>query len=369
MNTTVPRAAMRPPVVAEGASDRLSETVADLGGHRVLVVASARARRIPAVRALGRGRTRSFTAFQSNPTIENALAGAAVVAEYRPDVIVAVGGGSAIDTAKLARALPVDLAAACRILQGTSAFPAGRANIPLIAVPTTAGAGSEVTRFATVYVNGVKHSLDHPSVLPDRALVDPRLLTSCPVPLRYACAFDALCHAVESYWSLRATPVSRRLAMDALHQLLPIIARGPADPATDSLTRLASAATTAGQAIDITRTTAAHAFAYHLTARFSIPHGVACLLNLLWLIEHNMQASSGQSTGAAVREVTAVIPSRTELRELLHAGGYPARLSGYGIGLQHVPSIVSAGMASARAGNNPVELVATDVERRIRELL
>ncbi|MDG4795537.1 phosphonoacetaldehyde reductase [Micromonospora sp. WMMD1082] len=364
--------------IAHAASRRLPAVLAAWQACRVLVVASPRGARRSGVRdLLTPFDVHFFSGFRPNPTLGQAVAAAEHLARYRPDAIIAIGGGSAIDIAKLARALPADTVAARQVLVGAASL--GRNDrIPLVAVPTTAGSGSEVTRFATVYLNGVKHSLDHPSVLPDHALIDPDLIVTCPPQLRYACAFDALSHSVESYWSVRADDTSQTLAMSALRELLSLLDGGLNRLDDDAALRLATAATTAGRAIDRTRTTAAHAFSYHLTARHGVPHGVACLLNLVWLADHNREAVGAEATpaGLAVRAVVETIvgfgPGHdpgAALRRQLERGGYSSRLRDYGIHHHDLPEIMRAGLESARAGNNPCALVPDEIRKRLEALL
>lgn len=134
----------------------------ELGARRVLIVASARApRRSLLLAKIGVPDVEVFTGWTPNPTLEQGLCGAEVITRIRPGAVVVLGGGSAIDVAKLSRSLPRRTSAAPDVLAGSREPMAGR--VPLVAVPTRAGSGSEVTRFATVYVERVKHSLGHPS--------------------------------------------------------------------------------------------------------------------------------------------------------------------------------------------------------------
>ncbi|MGW1376153.1 phosphonoacetaldehyde reductase [Streptomyces sp. NPDC002446] len=357
--------------------------LADLGrlltdrwaARRVLVVASTRGLIRHQVHerldAAGIGTVETFTGFAPNPTLEQALAGCAVRDAFRPDAIVAVGGGSAIDTAKLVRTLPAEHAAALPCLDGARRLPAAR-RTPLVAVPTTAGTGSEATRFATVFVQGGrKKSLDGPDVRPDAALIDPLLLRDCPREVRYACAFDAFCHAVESYWSRRSTPHSRDLARSALQDLSALLAAGLDTQDEAELTRLAAAAHRAGLAIDVTRTTAAHAFAYRLTTRYGVPHGVACLLNLRWLwaynerhlAEHCRDERGADEVGRRLAELrTAAEPLARGgepaefLAGLLRTAGFPPDLGAYGVRHRDLAELIAHGSVPGRADNNPVAL-------------
>jgi alcohol dehydrogenase class IV len=365
--------------IALGARHQLRAVLAAKAVNRVLVVASERTAGSGVVRAmLDRTTARflvRFTAFTPNPRIEQTLAGSALRERWQPDIIVAIGGGSAIDTAKLLRSLPPQRDTALRVLAGDEA-PVPHP-VPLVAVPTTAGTGSEVTRFATVYVGDVKASLDHPTVLPEHAIVDPELLRTCPTTLMYSAAFDTLCHALESYWSRRSTASSRALALPALRQTIEILARDLEVVGDNERLALASAATAAGRAIDLTRTTAAHAFSYPLTAHFGVPHGVACLLNLLWLVDYNNERVAHRTRAAtrvstvrtALRRLDPRSAPAQAVRSLLVRAGLPDRLSDYGVRHTDVCHLVDAGLGSTRSGNNPAPLDHGAVQARISSLV
>lgn len=355
------------PVVVAGARWVLRDIVAEVRPRRVLLVGSSRALNSSGVLDMVQGcDVECFSGFTPNPSLEQALAGSAVRLLVRPDLIIGVGGGSAIDTAKLVRSLPDDRDSALRLLSGDRALPRGR--YPrLVAIPTTAGSGSEATQFATVYVDSSKMSLDDPSVAPEYALVDPELLRTCPPPLAYSCAFDTFCHSVESCWSKRSTPRSRALAATALRLVTEALTRDLGAMSDENRLQLARAATLGGKAINLTRTTAAHAFSYSLTARFGVPHGVACLLNLLWLIDHNVEKCAPDvdltPLRAAVRTLAPALGASREtarpsdvIRAMLARGGFSERLRDYGVGSADVPTIVDAGLASNRAANNPIAI-------------
>ncbi|MCK9896091.1 iron-containing alcohol dehydrogenase [Frankia sp. AgB32] len=337
-------------------------------GRRVLVVASARAFRAAGVaELLADNDVAVFSGFTPNPRLPDVLAGCRLRDGWRPEVIVGLGGGSALDVAKMVRLLPADPERARAALHR---FEPPDQRPPLVLVPTTAGPGTEVTRFATVFDGDTKLSLDHAAVLADVAVVDPDLAASCPSSLVGSCAFDALCHAVESWWSRRSTPRSREFAGEALRALVPLLRRPVAERDAAYRGTLAGAALAAGRAIDLTRTTAAHAFAYRLTTRYGVPHGVACLLNLRWLLPlHLAMAQRPGVESRVVEHVTDIVEvlglagrERTDcftdcFTEYFTAFGWSPRLRDYGIGRDALPSLVDAGLATrARAGNNPIEL-------------
>lgn len=187
------------------------------------------------------------------------------------DAIVAVGGGSVIDLSKLFR------------------FWSGR-RVPLIAIPTTAGTGSESTRFAVYYVDGIKRSLDSPDVKPDFSIVDSQFLDGAPRYLKACSSADAFCQSVESYWSVRSTDVSKRYAWEAASLIKDSIVAFVNYGDVESADRLSKGAHLAGKAIDISRTTAAHALSYAFTHQLNIPHGHAVALSMADVFESNLSA-------------------------------------------------------------------------------
>lgn len=335
----------------------------DIGAaRRVLVVAgTGTVRRMDLVHRIPRDAT-LFTDFRPNPTVEQAVAAAAARHALAADLVVGIGGGSALDVAKAARALPADPVAADQVIAG--ARPVCR-TARLLLVPTTAGSGSEVTPFATLYRGNRKVSLDAPGVAADAALVDAALTDSCPPDLTWSCAFDTLAHAVESLWSIRSTAASRAHAEAALDLLAPILRDADPWPARAERDRLSAAATSAGRAIAITRTTAAHALAYPLTAYLGVPHGLACALNLTWLaplVARGGDVVDPRGAGQVALAVAAVerrlAPDGADLGDaigaLLVARGLPTRLPARAAALVDV--FVEEGLASNRMTGTPVRV-------------
>ena len=261
-----------------GALDELQGIVAETGAGRILLVtgrtsyaASGAESRFSALFS-GRSVTR-FCNFAENPKIENVVEGIDAFRRADPDLVIAVGGGTALDIAKL-----VNILAACEkdpldYIEGRQELqPGGR---PLIAIPTTAGSGSQATPFSVVYVDKTKHSAGHPSMLPDVAIVDPGLLTSLPKQVAASSGLDALCQGIESYWSIHATEASRAKAREAIVGAWAHLATFVNQPDDASRLAMAHAAHLAGEAISITRTTAPHAISYPMTAHYGVSHGHA----------------------------------------------------------------------------------------------
>lgn len=359
-------------VAGRGCSRRLGRLTA---GRRVLVVASHSAlERTGARRWLPPG-TEVFSGFHPNPTVRQAVRAARLCREVDPDLVVGLGGGSAMDVAKAARALPGDPRRADQVMAREWPPEPGAG---LLLVPTTAGTGSEVTQFATFYRDGRKESLDAEGVQADIAVVDPALTDSCPAGLTWSCAFDALAHAVESSWSTRATEESREYAHAALRLLGPVLTQPAGQPVGGAQRdRLSEAATLAGRAINITRTTAAHAMSYPLTVHLGVPHGLACALNLIWLMPMIEGASAnGHAGGAALRNAIAAIREGLDIRDgdIGRAIGElvarrTARVRRHPDSSALADRIVREGLSSDRIGGTPIVLDHSRVRAAVVDLL
>lgn len=200
----------------------------------------------------------------------------------RPDtVLVGLGGGSVLDLAKLLRSHPAEggFEAIAAALRGTAPWPA-LTHAPLWLVPTTAGTGSEVTRWATVWDTdgrvALKRSFDEPWGFADRAFVDPALTLSAPPALTRDTALDSFAHALEALWNRHANPLSDALAVQAARRVRAHLAGVLDEPsALPGREQLSLAALEAGLAFAQTRTALAHALSYALTLEQGVPHGLA----------------------------------------------------------------------------------------------
>lgn len=236
-----------------------------------------------------------FHNFSPNPTYESVETG---VNEYRRsgcDAVIAIGGGSAIDVAKAVKAF-----GSMKESQNYLEQEISENGIPLYAVPTTAGSGSEATKFAVIYYRGKKQSLTHPSLLPHKVLLEPSVLKGLPLPQRKATMLDALCHAIEAFWSVNSTRESKEYSRDALTAVAKY--KDEYLQNTDKGNKeMMYAANMAGRAINIAQTTAAHAMSYQLTSRYHLPHGhaVSICLPHLWLYMLNHPNRCADVRGAA----------------------------------------------------------------------
>ena len=228
-----------------------------------------------------------FSAFHANPRLEEVEAGINDYSAFQGDSILAVGGGSALDTAKCIK-LFVGLSKEQSYLEQEF-----RENdIPLLVHPTTAGTGSESTPFAVIYKGGEKCSVEHESIYPKYRIEDARSLRSLPLYQKKVTLLDALSHAMEAIWSKYSNEDSRAYGQKAISLILTNYkaylslenkndakvqgkASSAEDPSQSVLESIAEAANLAGKAIAVTKTTAGHALSYKLGSLYQLPHGLA----------------------------------------------------------------------------------------------
>lgn len=220
-----------------------------------------------------------FSAFHANPDLADSQAGAEMFRKEQCDGVISIGGGSAMDTAKAIKAR-LNAAGDEKLIRNQYEVTE---NMPHIAIPGTAGSGSEATQIAVTYVDGQKVSLNHPKLLPEGVILDSSLLDSLPLYHKKSCALDALCQGIESWWSRGANDDSRVHAYLAIIGVLDNLkAYLAGDP--HAADEMMDASFQSGKAIQITRTTAAHAMSYQITKTLGPAHGHACMLTLptLW---------------------------------------------------------------------------------------
>lgn len=226
-----------------------------------------------------------FDQFTPNPLYEQVCKGVELFNRNRCDAIVAVGGGSTLDVAKCIKLY-------CRMDPSRNYLEQECKDscVPLIAVPTTAGTGSESTRYAVIYYEGKKQSITHTSIVPDYAILEPTLLKSLPLYQKKCTMLDALCQGVESLWSVNSTDESMVLSKMAIETIMYHWHGYIENNDEDDAKSIMLAANYAGRAINITQTTAPHAMSYKLTSMYGLPHGHAVALCLpevwMYMMEH-----------------------------------------------------------------------------------
>lgn len=271
------------------------------------------------------------------------------------EVILAVGGGSAIDTAK---ALMVGTASGrfneLVDLLATGAVFTPHAVKTLIAVPTTAGTGSEVTPWATIWdrERQKKYSLHLPQTWPSVAVIDPELMLSLPASVTLQSGLDALSHALESIWNVNANPISDTFAVAAVNDILDVLPRLMSDLGNLELRgRMALAALKAGMAFSNTKTALAHSISYEMTLRYGLPHGIACSFPLPMVLARAIgrRADRDAVLEQAMGGPLASAPVR--LARFIEQFGVKTRFSDYGVSDEEAEQMVRHAQGGARGKN------------------
>lgn len=229
----------------------------------------------------------SFKDFHPNPQYKSVVDGVELFRREHCDSIIAIGGGSALDVAKCIKAyINMDGNGNNGNFLKQEIVPNV---IPFLAIPTTAGTGSEATRYAVIYFEGKKQSVTSNSFIPQTVLMNPDVLKTLPMYQRKSTMMDAFCHAIESFWSVNSTDESKGYSREAIQNILAHM-DGYLQNTDEGNAGMLMAAHTAGKAINITQTTAGHAMCYKITSLFGIAHGHAAILcdRILypWMIEN-----------------------------------------------------------------------------------
>lgn len=364
----------------EGAVSRLGEVLAARQVHSVFLVCDRDAYSLCGAEAEVERHLRGclvtrFNDFTPNPRLEDIQTGVKHFLAAPHDVIIGVGGGSALDVAKMISLFAGNEHVKAEMVVRQQAAIA-RHGPPVIAIPTTSGTGAEVTGFSALYLDGAKHSVAHPFVLPAVAIVDPKLTYSMPAAVTAATGLDALCQAIESMWAVGSTAESQEYAEQALALAasnLLSVARAPSPASRGAMAR---AAHLAGRAINISKTTAAHAVSYALTYEHGVPHGMAVALTMgAWMVynaevtgEDCADPRGPEHVRRAIRRVLAILecPDVASAREwligLLKSTGCPTRLTDIGVTSSTQRGLIAGKCNAERMGNNPRQVDTATLE-------
>jgi len=282
-----------------------------------------------------------FSDFKPNPLYEDARAGVKILRKYNCDSIVAIGGGSSIDTAKSVKYY-------------------NYLDLPLIAVPTTSGTGSEATHFAVIYKNGEKHSIADKRLLPDYVILQPDVLKTVPLYQKKCTMLDALCQAIESWWSKKATHESIMYSKKAIKLILGNIDSYLENDEKGNKNML-TASNLAGKAINITTTTAPHAMSYKLTSLYGLPHGhaVALCLAKVWRYMGNHDTIAKAFGVKNHESAIEIFESLLQKLEILP----PKKINNNDL------DVLTDAVNSQRLNNNPTRLNDRDVRKLYIEIL
>jgi len=361
-----------------GSLKNLSALTARFGARRVFLVTGRESFQVSDSNALIGQQLKDlsvlrYSGFSSNPKFEDVQRGVGLFLSDAFDMVIAVGGGSVIDMAKAINIVAAQVGVSTTDIVRFNRIT--KKGLPLVAIPTTAGSGSEATHFAVVYFNNAKYSVAHEYILPDAVIVDPRLSISMPQHVRAASALDAFCQAIESMWSVNSTDESIEYSRKALSSIYRNF-RTALNGSVAGAVAMAEAAFFAGKAINIAKTTAAHALSYPMTAHFGVPHGHAVALTIPELLVFNYQLTESDChdrRGVShvryrIEEICALLGCSTlekakmTVLEMIASASLATDLSMLGISCPEHIRLVVENVNIERLDNNPRRLSLSQLE-------
>ena len=223
-----------------------------------------------------------FSDFTPNPQYDEVCKGIDLLKLSNCDTILAVGGGSAIDVAKCIKLAVLAKEGNDAIIPPivNTCVECDGSELPFIAIPTTAGTGSESTHNAVMYYEGAKQTVTNDGILPDYAILEPSVLKTLPLYQKKCTMLDALCQGIESWWSINSTEESYEYSRKTIKLIMANWRKYIFDNDDEAAAQIMLAANYGGRAINITATTAPHAFSYKITSLYKFPHGHAVAVGL-----------------------------------------------------------------------------------------
>lgn len=367
-----------------GSAAQVPEALRGMGARRALLVTGKGADRAAALReAVEKGGVALVPfAVAGEPTLDVARAGTALAVGERCDAVLAIGGGSALDCAKAVAALATNRGDPLDYLEVVGrGLALARPSLPFVAVPSTAGTGSEVTRNAVLTdpTTRVKASLRSAHMLPRLAVVDPDLLRGASADLVAGCGLDALAQNVEPFLSGRANPITDALAREGIRRsarsLRRVVEAGVDQVALEAREDLALTSLCGGLCLANAGLGAVHGFAAPVGGMFAAPHGAVCGALLAPVLEVNLRALRERAPAhpalERMRELAVLLTGRghasaeegvTWVRELVRALGVPG-LARWGVKEADVPALVERAKEASSMKGNPIPLEDAELAR------
>lgn len=307
-----------------------------------------------------------FNDFTPNPLYEDVCKGVDLFNITKCDTILAVGGGSSLDVAKCIKLY-------CKMSKDKLYLDQEYKDtgVKLIAIPTTAGTGSESTRYAVIYYEGKKQSVTHNSIIPNYAILEPKVLKTLPLYQKKCTMLDALCQGIESWWSVNSTNESKGYSKIAVETIMKWWREYIHENTFESAKQIMHAANYAGRAICITQTTAPHAFSYKVTSLFNLPHGhaVAVCLPEIWnfMIDNQDSCVDIRGKGYLIKVFDQIAESMGGSTPYQAISLFRRMMSDMemnnpvGINREKEIGILSSSVNPIRLKNNPVKLNEADI--------
>ena len=286
-----------------------------------------------------------------------------MINKISPDIIIAVGGGSVIDYAKIANVLDISTNLKNEIIEKNYKI---KKKTVLIALPTTAGSGAEVTPNAVLYIDKIKHSIEGDPLKPDYFFLMPNLVKSASPKIRSSAGFDAIAQALESLISKKSNEQSVEFAKRSLRISLKSYLENLNNPNSNNTLAMCEAANLSGRAISISKTTAPHAVSYPFTSIYNISHGHAVSLTLVKFLVFNFKNIKNSETDFDLKKRYEIIFELTKTKNIFEFENYlndittKAKLeknfSKLGIDILKDYKNFISGVNEKRLSNNPVKL-------------
>lgn len=309
-----------------------------------------------------------FTA--SNPTVEQLYQVYHETKQMMPETVVAVGGGSVMDVGKslcclYGKELSTVDELRTLICEKNYGVPSAR----WIGVPTTAGTGSEVTCWATIWdpQKQEKRSVECRENYAYAAVVDPELMLDMPVGLAVSSALDAVAHGVESYWAKGTNQTSRVLALGSVRMIMEHM-DDLMDGGRHAQEYISCGSMLAGAAFSNTKTTACHSISYPLTMQYQIPHGTAVSMLLAPVLRINQERTEHMELMFRALGVEDADQLEERIQDILKRAGIPCSLEQWNVEHGKLQELASLGITKGRADNNPVELTVDGIENILESI-
>ncbi len=287
---------------------------------------------------------------------------AELIRETGCDTVVAAGGGSSLDCGKMASAVVLQGGSAREYHSGDRKLDGKR--LPVVAIPTTAGTGSEITSIAVLDdpSAGCKAPVVHTSLFPSIALIDPVLTVTMPPGVTACTGLDALSHAIEGYWSKNHQPICDIMACEAVSLVFSHLRTAFSEPGNlVAREGMCLAALLGGMAFHLPKNAAVHACSYPLSSRYHLPHGAACAMTLDHFIRFNAQVLGERGVklarAAGYDDLAALADAVSELKRVM---GLPSRLRDVGVKADELEWLVKASFHPLME-NNPRPVSAEDL--------
>ena len=288
---------------------------------------------------------------------------------YNPDLIIAIGGGAVLDYGKIANNLSKVSNIEKIIITGKKIDKKFR---PLLAIPTTAGSGAEVTSNAVIYIKNIKYSVEGSSLLPDYYILIPELVIGLKKDIKSAAGFDAISQSIESLLSKRSNKKSVYFAEKSLKLSIPNFISHIKKPNSHNTEKMCLAANLSGKAISISKTTAPHALSYPFTAHFGIKHGHAVSLTLNEFLKFNLENITYSSCNFDLLQRYKLLFRLTKtknineldafIKKIKYDAGLENNFNKLGINLKSSFQKILKGVNPRRLSNNPVEVSISDIK-------